>query len=100
MELSMSDLRELVGGNTGGGNTAGNHFLERLRGKTIALWGMNYIYSGILVGVEDGVAVLSEAVLVYQTGPLDAVEWEDAQSLPSKWCVCISAIESFGEVCR
>ncbi len=95
MELSMSDLRVLVGV---GGNTEGSHYLERLKGKQVALWCMNYIYSGILLGVEDGVAVLSEAKVVYQTGPLDAVEWEDAQSLPSKWGVCISAIESFGEV--
>jgi hypothetical protein len=96
MELSMNDLRELVGG---GPNTASKHYLEHFEGKTIALWCMNYIYSGILLGVEDGVAVLSDAKVVYQTGPLDATEWEDAQSLPGKsWCVSISAIESFGEV--
>ena len=94
MEVSMSDLRELCGASAA---TVVGAPMERLIGKTVVLWCVNYIYSGTLVAVSGGTATLDDAVVVYETGELDATEWETAKRLPSQWCVQLSAVESFGQ---
>lgn len=100
MELSMSDLRELIGGKDVVLPEDCSHGLHRLVGRQVAVWCMNYIYAGTLVEVRESVAVLDDAKVVYQTGPLKGDSWEDAQDLPSQWAVCLSAIESFGQMVK
>ena len=70
--------------------------LLALIGQDVTLWCMNYIYAGNLVGVNDTDVMLSNAKVVYQTGPLKDTGFEDAQDLPADWYVRIGAIESYG----
>lgn len=71
--------------------------LDGLLGESVVLWCMNYIYAGKLVGVNETCVKLTEAVVVYETGPLTSKTWKDAQPLPSDWYVMLSSIESFGK---
>ena len=70
--------------------------LEALLGKRITMFCMNYIYTGMLTGVNDDCILLSDAAIVYETGELNSDAWKDAQDLPADWYMQISAIESFG----
>lgn len=70
--------------------------LEKLLGVRVTLFCMNYIYTGMLSGVNDDCVLLTDAAIVYETGPLQDKKWTDAQSLPNDWYVRISTIESFG----
>lgn len=72
--------------------------LESLVGKRIAVWCLNYIYAGKLIGVNDSDILLTEAKVVYETGILNGDSWKDAQSLPHDWYIRVRAIESYGEV--
>ena len=72
--------------------------LEGLIGKEVALWCLNYIYAGKLVGVSETDAKLENPKVVYETGPLKGDSWQDAQELRSPHYVRVSAIESYGEV--
>ena len=68
-----------------------------LLGEKVALFGLNYIYSGTLSGVNDTCVQLTDAHIVYETGPFTEAGWKDAQRLPGDcWYVQLSAIESFG----
>lgn len=73
-----------------------NEGLVSLLGKTVTLFCMNYIYTGILEGVNDTCVKLAGAKIVYETGELTSKTWKDAQALPGDWYVQNSAIESFG----
>ena len=70
--------------------------LEKLLGERVTLYCMNYIYTGVLSGVNEKCVLLTEAAIVFETGPLDNKKWQDAQSLPGDWYVSTSSIESFG----
>lgn len=70
--------------------------LEKLLGKRVTLFCLNYIYTGDLIGVNDDCVLIRDGAIVYETGPLDSAQWKDAQKLPSEWYVCRQAIESFG----
>lgn len=71
--------------------------LDALLGQNVLLFGLNYIYTGKLVGVNATFVKLEGARLVYETGSFDKAGYTDAQSLPgSVWYVQTSAIESFG----
>lgn len=70
--------------------------LVKLMGERVTLFCANYIYTGKLVGVNDTCVLLSDAAIVYETGPFNDGAWKDAQKLPSSWYVQTSAIESFG----
>jgi len=70
--------------------------LEKLIGKKITLFCLNYIYTGLLKGVNSTCVLLSDAKIVYETGELNSGDWKDAQPLPNDWYVQVSAIESFG----
>ena len=72
--------------------------LDGLMGERITLFCMNYIYAGKLTGVTDSCILLEEAAVVYETGSFDEAGFKDAQSLPEKWYVQTSAIESFGKL--
>ena len=72
--------------------------LEALGGKQVLLFCMNYIYAGVLDGVNETFVKLKEARIVYETGPFNTSGYKDAQLLPGEvWYVQRGAIESFGE---
>jgi hypothetical protein len=70
--------------------------LAAYTGKTITIYCLNYIYTGNVAAVTDEEVELDQAAIVYETGELKASKFSDAQELPSKHCVRISAIESYG----
>ncbi|MFQ5449024.1 MAG: hypothetical protein ACE5E9_00255 [Nitrospinaceae bacterium] len=70
--------------------------LQKLMGKRVTLFCVNYIYTGRLAGLDSQCVLLSEPAIVYETGPLTTKGWKDVQSLPGKWYVQLSSIESFG----
>ena len=71
--------------------------LEALLGENVLLFGLNYIYTGKLIGVNAAFVQLEEAKIVYETGPFDKSGYTDAQKLPGRaWYVQLSAVESYG----
>lgn len=70
--------------------------MKELIGERVTIFCVNYIYTGDLVGVTESAAVLDRAAIVYETGALDTKQWQDAQPLPHRWHVQLSAVESFG----
>ena len=71
--------------------------LESLLGETITLLCANYFYTGTLTGINDVDVLLANPKIIYQTGPWDESEWEDAQALPTdRLYIRIIAIESYG----
>jgi len=75
-----------------------NEGLEALIGKRITIFGSIYIYTGLLIGVNDKCIKLEDAAVVYETGAFSDPSWKDAQKLPKDWYVSIASIESFGEL--
>lgn len=71
--------------------------LESLMGECVVLYCLNYIYSGRLIGVDDACALLEDAEIVYETGPLKDTEWKYAEKLRHEHYVKQSCIESFGK---
>jgi len=69
--------------------------LDGLLGQRITVWCLNYIYTGDLSGVNDDCIRLDNAAIVYETGPLNDTQWQDAQSLPHPCYVMQRCIESF-----
>lgn len=71
--------------------------LTALLGENVILYCMNYFYAGKLVGVNDTDVQLEDASIVYETGPLNAKTWANAEKLPSSlWYIRTAAIESYG----
>jgi uncharacterized membrane protein len=70
--------------------------LTALLGERITLFCLNYIYTGLLSGVNRDCVLLEDAAVVYETGAFTEKQWKDAQKLPNKWYVRIATIESFG----
>jgi hypothetical protein len=72
--------------------------LEKFLGEPITLFCANYIYTGILSGVNETCVLITQAAIVYETGAFNEKGWKDAQPLPGgEWYVHLSAIESFGK---
>ncbi len=70
--------------------------LESLLGTRVQLWCMNYIYAGVLAGVNDKDVKLEQASVVYETGVLTGA-FKDAQSVGDRpLYVRTAAIESYG----
>jgi hypothetical protein len=69
---------------------------DAMLGKSICLLCMNYIYTGILKGVNETHVELDDPKLVYETGNWNDSEWKHAQSLSSPWRVRIDSVESWG----
>ena len=69
---------------------------DAMLGEKVALFCGIYIYTGLLVGVNDDHLELDDPKLVYETGELASGEWKDAQYLPSPWRVMRQGIESWG----
>lgn len=72
--------------------------LEKLLGERVTLFCANYIYTGTLNGISENCVLLTDAAIVYETGPFSDKKWKDAQSLPEEWYIQIDAIESFGKL--
>jgi hypothetical protein len=69
--------------------------LEGLLGERVTVWCLNYIYAGKLEGVNDKCIKLTEASVVYETGPLTQKGYTDAQKVEHPIYVMIPCIESF-----
>lgn len=69
--------------------------LINLLGQRVTFFCMNYIYTGKLVGVNDKDVMLSDASIVYETGPLLEKSWKDAQPLPNDLFIMLNSIESY-----
>lgn len=69
-----------------------------LLGERITLFCMNYFYTGVLAGVNKDDVLLTDASIVYETGPFNDPKWKDAQKLPGDIYVRIAAIEAYGKV--
>lgn len=67
-----------------------------LMGKRVTFFCANYIYRGVLVGVNDDCVKLDGAQIVYETGAFDSREWKDAQAIGGSWYIERGAIESYG----
>lgn len=67
-----------------------------LLGEVVTIMCGCYFYTGKLIGVNDTCVKLTDASIVYETGPFIEPQWKDAQALPNDWYVQNSAIESFG----
>jgi hypothetical protein len=70
-----------------------NNF-ENYINERITLFCANYIYSGRLSTISKGWLTLSEAGIVYETGPFDTMEWQDYQRLPNPVSVNVNSVES------
>lgn len=69
--------------------------LVKLMGERVTFFGMNYIYTGKLTGVNETCVLLEDAAIVYETGAFSDKDWADAQPLPRPVYVMLSAIEAF-----
>jgi hypothetical protein len=69
--------------------------LVSLLGQRVTLFCMNYIYTGLLSGVNGSCVLLEDAGIVYETGSFSDKTWKDCQALPNSLYVQIGAIESF-----
>lgn len=69
--------------------------LVALLGERVLIMCANYFYEGVLTGVNDNCCLLSDAGIVYVTGPWTEKSWQDRQQLPGEHYVMIQAIESF-----
>ena len=67
-------------------------------GSRITLFCARYIYTGDLVGFEDGIIHLQNCGIVFETGPFSDGNWVDFQPFKKDHFICISAVESFGHV--
>ena len=66
-------------------------------GEKITIYCFNYIYAGTMVGLNDSCLKLSakDAAIVYETGPLTAEKFKDAQLCGRDRYVMLHSIESF-----
>ena len=69
--------------------------LEGLMGQRVTVWCLNYIYTGVLTGVNGDCILLEDAGIVYETGPLTDAKWGDMQKLPHPCYIMKRCIESF-----
>ena len=76
----------------------GGEGLDKLLGERVTLFCANYIYTGVLTGVNDTCVLLTDAGVVYETGEFSSKTWKDCQKLPDDWYVQRDAIESFGKL--
>ena len=74
----------------------GGEGLDKLLGERVTLFCANYIYTGMLSGMNESCVLLTDAGVVYETGPFTDKTWKDMQKLPGDWYVQIGAIEGFG----
>lgn len=64
-------------------------------GQTVTVFCMNYIYAGVLVGVNEEFVKLENAHIVYETGAFSDKKFKDAQKVSSELYIQKSSIESY-----
>ena len=69
---------------------------EAMLGELVIILSGVYHYAGTVSGVNDDHVELSDAQLVYETGPWSANKWKVVEDLPSPWRVMFQFIESWG----
>jgi hypothetical protein len=73
--------------------------LAAFLGRDVAIYCMNYIYAGKMVGLNETTVKLAEAHIVFESGAFHEPGWKDAQALPGEYhYVQVASIESFGNV--
>ncbi len=93
--LLMRLVKHLTG--LGEGDPCKRQMVEqRLLGRCLTFWCLNYIYTGKVTGVYADQIELSEPKVVYETGDFGDPNWKDAQSLPYPIFVMRRNIESWG----
>ncbi len=93
--LLMQLVKHLTG--LGDGDPFKRQMVEqRLLGRNLTFWCLNYIYTGKVTGVYADQIELSEPKVVYETGDFKEPEWKDAQGLPDTIYVMRRNIESWG----
>ena len=71
--------------------------LEALLGKEVLVFCANYIYHGVLTGVNKDDLILEKAGIVYETGAFSDKKLKDCQALPcQEWRIRTASIESYG----
>jgi hypothetical protein len=74
---------------------------DSMLGKEVLVFGVVYIYTGKLVGVNGTAIVLGTPSIVYETGPFTNKIWKDVQKLPTNELVIERAnMESMFAVVR
>ncbi len=71
--------------------------LASLLGENVLLFCLNYIYWGVLRGVNSTCVLLENPKIVYETGAFSDKNLKDAQQLPFQLYVQTAAIESIGK---
>lgn len=69
--------------------------LESLIGEHVILFCVNYFYAGKLIGVNSTDVLLTEAGVVFETGPYTKDGFEDFQQTPNDIYVRTTAIEAY-----
>lgn len=64
--------------------------------KSIVLFTPNYIYTGILIGVNDSCIKLKNAAIVFETGDFTNKQWKDVQNFGNEHYIQTNSIISFG----
>jgi hypothetical protein len=76
-----------------------NEGLIKLMGKKVTFFCLNYIYAGVLEGVNDTCVLISSPAIVYETGAFTDSKYKDEQSLNVKeFYIALGCIESFGQL--
>jgi hypothetical protein len=65
-------------------------------GQRIIVFCVNYIYSGILAGVNSTNILLKDGGIVYETGSFTESKFKDFQPIGHDIRINLAAIESFG----
>ena len=74
-----------------------NEGMISLLGKRVLIFCLNYIYTGVLTGVNETCVLLEDAAIVYETGAFSDQAFKDAQKLSFPVYIQLGAIESFSE---
>ena len=72
--------------------------LESMIGETVLLICSAYFYHGTLTALSDTDAELSDAGIVYETGPWDKDGFTEKQMLPSTVYVKLQSVESYVQI--
>lgn len=70
--------------------------LEGLIGKRVTLFNCRFIYTGQLIEVNEKDVKLSDGGIVFDTGDLTTLKWDDYQPMPGDWYVTRDSMESYG----
>ena len=74
-----------------------NEGLIKLLGKKVTFFCLNYIYTGVLIGVNETCVLLKNPAIVCGTGAFTDSKYKDEQSMNvDEFYISMNCIESFG----